>query len=441
MTKNNPNDSSSKERKTKWMDKKWFVRLLSLVLAIACWFIANLTDTSANFPYAVEEVPINVEPMAEVLSTMDLSIIEVTPSRVTANVKGDRSTIANLDPSVLTAILEFNQEVVGPGTYEFDLTPSNPTSASMGNLFQIGSYSPETVKLKLDRMETRTLAVDLVMDGDPGTPEGYIRESETITPSKIKLTGPKVELDKIARCVVSVSFDRPLEKTLASEFPIQLLDAEGNVIDPEAHHIIVDHTTAQVAIRILQKDEIPLKIEFINLPRGLSEEDIHYTMSNYEIAVAGPPEMMERYNEIILDYLEIQNVSKENSEFTYDIELPEGISNLENLNSVTVSFDTSNWTEKTFTIPAESIRFVNTSNRYKVSLVSDALYNVTFFGEAEAIEALEPEDIIAEVDLSEKELILGQYQHPVRISAPNKGFLWATGDYSVVIQVNEVKEE
>ena len=69
--------------------------------------------------------------------------------------------------------------------------------------------------------------------------------------------------------------------------------------------------------------------------------------------------------------------------------------------------------------------------------MTTALNNVRMVGDKETIEKLLATEIVIEIDLSDSEIQTGQYQRPVRIYAPNKGFVWAVGDYSAVISVKE----
>ncbi len=45
------------------------------------------------------------------------------------------------------------------------------------------------------------------------------------------------------------------------------------------------------------------------------------------------------------------------------------------------------------------------------------------------------DDIIAVIDLSDRDIITGEYKVPVKVSVPNKGLVWAYGDYTAVIKV------
>ena len=46
-------------------------------------------------------------------------------------------------------------------------------------------------------------------------------------------------------------------------------------------------------------------------------------------------------------------------------------------------------------------------------------------------------DLVAEIDLSDRDVVPGPFSLPVKISAPGKGLVWATGDYTAVVTIQE----
>ena len=46
-------------------------------------------------------------------------------------------------------------------------------------------------------------------------------------------------------------------------------------------------------------------------------------------------------------------------------------------------------------------------------------------------------DIVAEVDVSDREVVTGQIKVPVQVYVPNKGTVWAVGNYSTLVTISE----
>ena len=58
----------------------------------------------------------------------------------------------------------------------------------------------------------------------------------------------------------------------------------------------------------------------------------------------------------------------------------------------------------------------------------------------DVLEELTPGDFVAEIDLSSREILPGQFSTGVNIYAPNKSMVWVSGDYSVIIHVVEKEQ-
>jgi hypothetical protein len=73
---------------------------------------------------------------------------------------------------------------------------------------------------------------------------------------------------------------------------------------------------------------------------------------------------------------------------------------------------------------------------YNVEVLAQSLPSVQFIGRPETLESLTAENIIAEVDLSERDVLSGSYVCPVKISVPGRGLVWAVGNHTVTVQVS-----
>jgi len=171
------------------------------------------------------------------------------------------------------------------------------------------------------------------------------------------------------------------------------------------------------------------------VPERFPINDLQYTMSNYEVLVAGPVDTIMRYQELPLGFIDLRTVTPDNHVFTFDVEMPPAFINMDNIFTVTVNFPMNGMEEASFTVA--EVELLNVPSRYEVTLLTSSIPNVRMVGEQDTIEQMIADDIVAWVDLAERALTPGQYRMPVRISAPGRGIVWAAGEYSVVVQVSE----
>jgi YbbR domain-containing protein len=390
----------------------------------------NITD----YRTVVRDVPVNVALRADDLARLDLNIIEISHSYVSIEVEGERGVVGNLQPEDLVTTLQIPANLVEPDVYDLRLELVNPAER-----YRVVSFSPRQVRVRLDQLERRTFEIMPDISGVSLAP-GHIIEQYTVSPRNITVTGPRAEIERIAGATATVrlELDQVLERTYATELPIVMLDAQGMEMNLAARHFTLSTEQAQLVIPVLRERELPLEIRFLaaGVPERFPLNDLQYTMSNYEVLVAGPVDAIMRHHELLLGFIDLRTITPDSHVFTFDVEMPApAFINLDNIFTVTVNFHMGGMDEAMFTVG--EVELLNIPPRYDVTLLTSTIPNVRMIGEQDIIEQMIADDIVAWVDLSERALTPGQYRVPVRISAPGKGLVWAAGEYGVVVQVSE----
>lgn len=256
-------------------------------------------------------------------------------------------------------------------------------------------------------------------------------EDVLISPSEVNVTGPDAEIAKIARCVVDVSLEE-LTKTESLKGQILLYDKDGNRIETE--ELTLDQTEAEVTIPVLRSMKLPVTVEFLNVPEGFPLDEMPYKLSSETITVAGPVDQVERTTELVAGYIDFKELGLD-SAYLFDVELPDSFINVENVEQVSVEFDTSQMEEKVFNLA--ELRIVNQPVDFDVTVLTKRIGNVTVVGPSDILEGMIAGDLVAQVDLSDRELTEGQSSFPVSVYAPTKGLVWARGNYSAILVLKE----
>lgn len=185
--------------------------------------------------------------------------------------------------------------------------------------------------------------------------------------------------------------------------------------------------------------ELPFVLRFINLPPGLEEGDLTYTLSSSKLEVAVPTDATDRYTEIPLGYVDMKELEPD-SVFVFDVAdaLPANYENVRNIENVVVEFNMEDVEEKYINI--DNFQILNQSGDYEITVTTNRLSNVKVYGQKDVLEELTPGDFVAEIDLSSREILPGQFSTGVNIYAPNKSMVWVSGDYSVIIHVVEKEQ-
>ena len=112
-----------------------------------------------------------------------------------------------------------------------------------------------------------------------------------------------------------------------------------------------------------------------------------------------------------------------------------GIHLLDNLSSITVSFDSSKLETKTLNLPSSCVQVVNLSSSYQLTVETERLMNVTLCGPAGSLETLTPEQVVIEIDADDFSVAIGQQNIACRLYVPANGKIFALGSYMVQCKI------
>ncbi len=403
-----------------------FLQIVAVIVGLICWFfVAAYINPDQEAEYMVT---VDMKDWQDYFDLLGLKIIGEAKESVIVNVKGKRFRLSQIEGEDLNVIPSVTR-IDGPGTYKLTLKGENED-------LEFLSLMPNTISVKLDVYSTKTFPIEADLTGLT-IPEGYIGKDHTISPKNISITGPDEQLSRIKRCVVRYKLDKPLQKTTTLQGDILLLDQNGSEVVSD--HITTDIQTASLTIPILKIRELPFVIRFLNLPPGIQEEDLKYSLSSSKLEVAVPTDTTERFTEVALGYVDMKELEP-NSVFVFDVSeaLPDNFENIRNIENVVVEFKLDNIERKYINV--EDFQILNQSSDYEITVTTNRLSNVLIYGRKDVLDELTPGDFVAEIDMSSREILPGQFSTGVKIYAPNKSMVWASGDYSVIIHVVEKEQ-
>ena len=415
-----------------WFDKlmkdKRMILLISIAIAIISW-VAVQSNSNEPRSLRITDIPIDFSSGSEISSQMELQPIGV--ENVTCQVYVEAvptvlGTITADDISVTPSLTS----VTGAGTFDLKLNYRNTSNKD----FIITRQSPETIRVKFDRLMTRTFPIEADINGLT-YPEDCLVEKEIVTPSQVTLKGPEIDLSKVDRCVVKLDLSEPITSPKVLQGEISLLDAEGNEVSKE--NITMDADTADVTIPVKRRVELPLKVEFMNVPSGFPVEELQnrMTLSHDTLQVAANPDIIDNYTEIHLGYIDLKTLDM-TQDYTFDVtsKLPDSFTNIDNVETVVAQFDDTGI--GTMDLYVDNFVLVNQPDNYDATVVNARL-SVHLMGDEEVLATVTGNDVVAEIDLSDRSVTAGQFSIPVNVYLPSKGLVWAVGDYSAVVQVQE----
>ncbi|MCH8028906.1 MAG: YbbR-like domain-containing protein [Candidatus Dadabacteria bacterium] len=216
--------------------------IISIVLAIMLWFIANINENI--------EKPLDVEVNYSDLSP-ELVIMGKPPETIRLKAQGPRSRILTLSPGDFVFSLDLS--AVGPGVSRFEVH-ANQIKYPRG--IQVVSITPAEIKLDVDRLVEKEVELKPLI-GLPAS--GYeIVGDPVVKPNRVKVKGP----NKILYSLKNVTTDLVSTVGAKSKFTIEVplkSPPYVEIVDVETAHVTVD-----IQERISVKEFKNMDIEFIN---------------------------------------------------------------------------------------------------------------------------------------------------------------------------------
>ena len=183
-----------------------------------------------------------------------------------------------------------------------------------------------------------------------------------------------------------------------------------------------------VTLQVSKTATLPVKVNFINAPRGFDNSVLSYALSCKQLKVAGPAEKIDALSTLSIGTIDLSTFSL-NKVYEMPIELPTDIYLLDNISTITVSFDCSGLETKTMNLPSSCVQVVNLPATYQLTVETERLMNVILCGPKGAMETLTPEQVVIEIDAEDFAVATGQQNIACRLYVPSNGKIFALGSY------------
>ena len=408
---------------------KRVIFVISLLASFVLWLVVSLVIRPTG-EVVVQGVGVNVNVQSGVLAELGLSAIEGGETTVNVTISGSRSVIGGVSEEDISVSPSLSG-VSGAGDFVLDLRAMNNSSKD----FEIVNIYPSTINVKFDKYVDKIVKLEYVILGEYNIPDEFIQEEIYTDPSQITITGPEKDLEIIEGAIVEINLSGDYDETIAAVGEIILVDKDGNPVDYDKRIISMDSDVATVYIPVHKTAYYPLVFDYINVPKYFNAENINYKLSPVDVLVEGEDYIVDKYREIFLGYIDMRKISLENSLFSFAINLPEGLIAPDFNDDVMIDFDLEGYVESTFNVT--QINIINAPKNYKVTANTSKL-SVKLIGPEEVINSISAKDIVAEIDLSEREITqTGQYRIQAEIYLPGGQNAWATGTYAITITVKE----
>lgn len=413
-------------------------KILSLLIAIFLWFLVmNLLNPTEVKTYNVGLTLLNKDK----LESNDFVILneeELSHQKVEIKVKGSRTALdalnkkenrenikANVDLSQFELLYAKDvEEVVKVG-----VTPSLPSNL-YSYTYQIVSYSPPFIEIKLDNVSEHVMPITIETIGNAAS--GYISSLPEVNPSEISVIGAESELAKIDSVKVILDLANSTKNIEKSLTPA-ILDKDGNKLSK----LKLSQENVMVTVSINKQGQV-----IINNPEiaGSPADGFFIESVDYEpkfIEVLGDESGFSKLPEIELPEINVEGIA-ENKNVVFDIRPYLKGTGLylkdSSKNEIYVTVKLGKESSRVIKIPSSNISVTSLSNDLQVSL-EDTQLNIS--GDENLITTLDESTIKVSVDLSG----LGVGSHTIEATAELPDGIKANDKCYVTVDITKDNEE
>lgn len=426
----NQKNDSSQHRFSNVLDNPRMRMVVAFVLAVIGWVVVTV-GIQPGTDSTITNVPVDFSYDSSKYTAMGLSIVNDPAKTVSLKVYGNGSDIGGLRKEDFVVYPKYTS-VKGPGVSELPLevrcvSPNVDTSNIKVNVHPADT----TVEVIFDTVEEKTVPVRVETKG-VAVEDGYTLYRYASSPTEVVLTGPSGELQHVEEAIAAISSSEKLSRTTTLSAPLTFVDSAGEEV--VLNYVKANVMSADVTLTVYEQAELPLVVSLINAPPGFDSSILSYQLSQQTLHVAGPSSVIKNLKELSIGVIDLSTFTTDKV-YELPIEMPNGLVNLENVKTVTVSFDTRNLTTKKFNLDASAVQVINMPAGFKLDVLTNRIRNVVLCGPKKVLDGLTADSIVAQIDMDDFGIVTGQQTIAVNIYVPASNQVFALGNYSISCQI------
>lgn len=386
----------------KWFQSKWFVRIISLILAVSMYLFVTMetdktNDDSRIIPGASTEVQVLEDVPLEIRIDSDQHVVSGVPETVTVTLEGKTSILTPIvRQKNFTVFVDLRD--LEEGEHEVEVEHENLPE-------ELTAYiEPKTITVNIEKRATKEFKVEVEFVNTDKFPAGYELGTPEVNPETVTIVSSESIIEQIALVKVFVDVADLTESITNREVPVSIYDIQGNVINAR-----VEPESVKVSVLVERPSKaVPLNVKTIgNLKEGLTLEEIN---APEEIEIYGKRAILDGINEINTKEIDLSKIN-ESGAIEVELDLPEGVV----ADHEKVKVDIQLREEKV--IEEVTINTVGQTN-HNVTFVQPErpILDVIAIGHDQLIKRLKKDQIKASIDISN--LTEGEHKVSLSVSGP-----------------------
>lgn len=408
------------------MKRKVIYALLSVLIAVGLWMYVvtvvnpEYEDTFYNIPLVLDN--------EDILLDRGLMLVTDEIPKVTLRLSGNRTDMIKLNSSNITLKADLSKIYsAGEQSLSYDIVYPGDVP---NNAFKILSRTPQQVTLSISEWKSKDVDVQVSFNG--AVPEQFIafKDKATLDVEKITVTGPSAVIDRIAMAKITVDLEGKTD-TINQKYSYTLCDAEENPVDTTYVKTNVDEVL--YTLRIQRWKDIELRLDVVD-GGGLKQSDCAISITPSTIRVSGSEKLLETLDYLVLGRVELGKLETD-LQTSYDIVLPEGITNLSEQSVAQVTIDIPDHLAVQ-EVPVKNFQYHTPANR-NVRIITLEM-SVKIRGPLELVATATEQDLVVQVDFSNAEVGTNTYKAMVLVGPRLINQVGVIGSYEITAEVTAI---
>ncbi|WP_062353318.1 YbbR-like domain-containing protein [Bacillus kwashiorkori] len=384
-----------------FMESKWFVRILALILALLLYGVAYIEENGTTTPGRSSNNSTTVEDVkVEVYYDDENFVVTGVPQTVDVYIEGSSSLVQsakNLRDFIV--YVDLYDAKIGVQKVSLQIKDlSNKLTAKI---------TPATITVNVQEKVTTELPVEAEFNRS-ALEDGYTSQQAIIEPKTVKITGAKDVISEISYVKAIIEVDGSIDKTFTQKANVSVLDRHLNKLD-----VVVEPESVEVTVPVdSPKKTVPIIIKQEGTPKeGIIIRSIEPVIR--EIIIFGKQKIIDEITSIEIP-VDVSKYEK-NEEITVPIKLPEGVTGA-TPESITVNITVEKEVEKEIkNIP---ITYNGLNDDYTVDFLSpeDGRASIVVRGPADEVNKLKANDFTIVLNL--ENYSVGEHEVNTNITGP-----------------------
>lgn len=392
------------ERIQRMKNSKALTVLLSVLIACIVW-IYVINDVDPDINDTIRNVPITVAGQEE-LEERGLMVTDLSADDLDLRLTGKRNALVNLTNKNIPITVDVSS-VLKAGEYNLRCTVTLPTNITGGEV-TVNNRETYRISVTVEERVQKTVEIRGIFSGSVA--KGYQGGDFLLSPTEIELSGPSGLLETIDYAAVELTGSN-LKETYSGLLELELVTKEGKTLSIDQVDCKASAIYAVYPVEMVK--DVELTVDFLD-GGGATRQNILYEIFPKSIRVSGSEKSLAALTSISLGSIDLAEVGG-NHILILPIELPVGVKSVSGTEEAKVSVEFRGLSTKT--VQVERFELLHIPEGYTAELLTEAL-SVTVRGSAEAVAALNADELRAEVDLSAVTPAEGEADVPVTVWMP-----------------------